>query len=313
MKSITKTNIFFMCLAIFYLIVFISIRFIPPQFFSVNFSLVLGEIIILIPSVVYLIITRFKPLKEMRFKPIKISNILIIILLTYLCMPVLSLLNYISMFFTENAMTDVFSLLGGNPLWLNLFFIAFLPAFCEELAFRGILYHSYRKRSMFAGMLMSAFLFGLFHMNLNQFFYAAFMGIMFVLVVEATGSIFASMIIHFVVNANSVVVSYFYTNVLKLSENELAQSASIMAEFQTLQIVLVTAVLVAAAVIGLVLAILVYIWLCKRNGSLERIKQMVRKPGRKIYSSEHGKIIGIPLVIGILICIGFVIYNDLIL
>lgn len=311
MKSITKTNMFYLGLVLFYLLVSFLLRFVPRQYLNVNFVLSLGEIIILIPAVFYLIITKFKPLKEIGWGHVRISNLLIVALLTYLCMPLMALINYISLFFVENGVGDVFILIGDNPLWLNLFLIAFLPVFCEELVFRGLIYHGYRKRNIFNAILISALLFGLFHMNINQFLYATVLGVLFVFVMEATGSIIYPMVMHLIINGYSVIGYYMTTKVLKISDEELLGEISLGVQgYGVYQVIIMLAVLIGMAAIGLILAFLVYYWLCKRNDKLGHIKQIVSKPYRRVNNKEHGKILGLPLIIGIMICIGMTLYND---
>ena len=61
---------------------------------------------------------------------------------------------------------------------------------------------------MLPAILLTGFLFGCMHMNLNQFIYAFALGIYLAFLVEATGSIFSSMIAHFTLNATSVVMSF---------------------------------------------------------------------------------------------------------
>lgn len=307
MKSIKKTNIYYMALIIFYLLAAFLVSLFPIKNINVNFSLLLGEVIILIPTLVYLAISKFKPIRLLQIKPISISNILIIILLTYLCMPLLSLLNYISMFFVHSKVTDMFQVAGTNPLGLNLLLIAVVPAVVEELVFRGILFHSYRRNNILRAGILSAFLFGLMHLNVNQFLYAFAMGIIFAFVIEATGSIFSSMLMHFVINANSVIAYYMYGQIKEMAGDELTkQITDIQSDFA----VGTTVSLVVMALIGLILAALVYYWLCYRNGTVAHIKNILWKPGRKVLDLEYGKIFSIPLIIGIIICICYIIYND---
>ena len=53
---------------------------------------------------------------------------------------------------------------------------------------------------MTGAALMSGLLFGCFHLNINQALYAFVMGIVFAYMVEATGSLWSSVIAHFAVN-----------------------------------------------------------------------------------------------------------------
>ena len=55
-------------------------------------------------------------------------------------------------------------------------------------------------------MLVTAAIFGIYHMSLSKFFTTALLGFMLVYVVEKTGSIFCSTLMHFCNNLVSVVV-----------------------------------------------------------------------------------------------------------
>ncbi|MDR2090256.1 MAG: CPBP family intramembrane metalloprotease [Clostridiales bacterium] len=105
---------------------------------------------------------------------------------------------------------------GGGTLYpnagrliLDLFLVAALPAVFEELTFRGILLGAYKDNPK-TGVLLSAFLFALMHMNIQQFLYAFVGGIVMGYVVIKTRSIVSSMIIHFCINAFSTIRAYGY-------------------------------------------------------------------------------------------------------
>ena len=51
---------------------------------------------------------------------------------------------------------------------------------------------------------MSGLVFGLFHLNINQFCYAFVIGVVFAFLVEATGSIWSSVLAHFAINTYSI-------------------------------------------------------------------------------------------------------------
>ena len=52
-------------------------------------------------------------------------------------------------------------------------------------------------------MATAVLIFGLMHLNFNQFSYGFALGVIFAAVVEASGSIYASMVIHFLINFQS--------------------------------------------------------------------------------------------------------------
>lgn len=79
----------------------------------------------------------------------------------------------------------------------------------EELIFRGLCYGRIRK---FTGrgmtILLTALLFGLYHMNLVQFIYAALMGAFFAFLYERYRDIRLTMTAHFAANLCAVVLSF---------------------------------------------------------------------------------------------------------
>ena len=123
-------------------------------------------------------------------------------------------------------MTSLFSLLfsvtGYQPVTndvvtpvtltgLVLYFIllAVLPPIFEEIAFRGILMQSLRRFGDGFALLVSALLFGLFHLNMIQAPYAFLLGLWFGYLVLRTGSLWISMVLHACVNFSAGVMSIF--------------------------------------------------------------------------------------------------------
>lgn len=172
-------------------------------------SLWLGQAIILLPFAIYCVIKRQNPLKLIRFKKIKIRTALLSVLIAVCSYPVVVFLNFVSMLFVENAMTDVMSEVLSKGLLTGLLFVAVIPAIVEETIFRGVVYNTYSKRKPIVGIFLSALLFGLMHGNFNQMPYACFLGIVMALLMEACDSIIAPMIVHFTMNASSTLISWF--------------------------------------------------------------------------------------------------------
>jgi membrane protease YdiL (CAAX protease family) len=93
-------------------------------------------------------------------------------------------------------------------LLLSLLFTAVLPAICEEITHRGMLIDAYSKLGYKKAILYSALLFGLTHLNIEQFFYATVVGFLLAFITMATGNIIPAIIIHFMNNAINVFISY---------------------------------------------------------------------------------------------------------
>ncbi len=71
---------------------------------------------------------------------------------------------------------------------------------CEELLFRGLLAGRLARYGQKPGALVSALLFGLFHANLEQFFYAFLLGLLLAYAYYRTGSLGAPIVLHMLYN-----------------------------------------------------------------------------------------------------------------
>ncbi len=121
--------------------------------------------------------------------------------------PFLSLINVLSQIFFENQIAGTINSMLELPLWLLLVLVAVLPAINEEFVMRGILLTNYEHVPLVKAALMNGLFFGMLHLNGNQFTYAFVMGIMLFVLVKITGSIYASMIVHFIVNGTQMVLA----------------------------------------------------------------------------------------------------------
>ena len=140
----------------------------------------------------------------------------------------LGILVYIATIFIASFFSMIMNLFGyeksatqeisSYPVWLlilELFLTAILPAICEETAHRGMLMNVYDKKlGTKKAIILSGLLFGLMHLNINQFFYATILGFYFGYVAFMTKSIFPTMIMHFTNNAISTIMNYGTVNKL---------------------------------------------------------------------------------------------------
>lgn len=84
------------------------------------------------------------------------------------------------------------------------------PALVEELIFRGVVMQSLRRFGDIFALVISAALFGIFHMNLMQMPFAFILGLAMGYFVMRTGSLWVSVGIHFLNNLASVVLDACY-------------------------------------------------------------------------------------------------------
>lgn len=308
MKNITKTNILFTFIVALYLLVVFVVQLIPTKYIGVNVRMVIPELILLLPAFIYVTYMKPESLKDMSFKMPKLSILGLVILVTFLIMPLISLINMVSTIFVENYAESTMKILSGNPLIVNLFTMAVLPAVCEEYIFRGIIFHSYKRRNPFKGMLLSSFLFGLIHMNVNQFIYAFVMGCIFCLLVYATGSIISSIAAHMFFNGYNVIISTKAADILAETDNPYVSEVT-----NGLDMILIFAygIVVLRAIAFAVVAYFVFKAICDRTCGFEKVKLMFCKGNRCNYVQGEGRFIDPYLLVGVGLCIGYIVIYGL--
>ncbi|MBR3040854.1 MAG: CPBP family intramembrane metalloprotease [Lachnospiraceae bacterium] len=110
---------------------------------------------------------------------------------------------------------SLFDTISGVGFPTALIVVGICPAIAEEAAFRGMLFGTLQKRTkLIIAILVSAVLFGLYHMNFLQFFAGLFMGIIMAYMVYKSKSIVTSVVFHMLNNSFSVVGTY-YPNIIE--------------------------------------------------------------------------------------------------
>lgn len=110
---------------------------------------------------------------------------------------------------TDNVETAFAGIMGDN-ICAALLVIALAPAVCEEMLFRGMILHSLKARyRAVSAIAITSVLFGFYHMSLVKFVPTGLLGLVLCYVVWRTGSIYPAMLMHFLNNAYSVMVSYY--------------------------------------------------------------------------------------------------------
>lgn len=96
-----------------------------------------------------------------------------------------------------------------SALAWNIFMFALLPAICEEAFFRGFLQRTFsRVMTIHAAVLLTGFIFSLIHFQFYGFFSRWFLGVIFGYMLAGSGSLFPSIIAHFLFNALQIVAIY---------------------------------------------------------------------------------------------------------
>ena len=282
----------------------------------------LGEAILMVPALLFLLLGR----QKLAFRRIKISSLLMIVLCTFLIMPLVTVLNTLTMFFTDNAVAAIEGDILSVPFPVMLFMIGIFGPFCEEFVFRGIIYGSYagwsetgeagaggsmaRRRGGLSAIMLSALTFGLMHMNFNQAVYAFAIGIFLAFLVEAAGSLWASVFCHMIFNSLQVVLMYVSKAVLGSEYAKAVSEASgelTNADLQAGLAVYLVIAAVATPIAGCCVA-----WIVKNEGRQEAVRALFHPAAGSMAqkntpdtAARQEHLLSVPLIVAIVLCLGY--------
>ncbi len=262
-------------------------------------NFLMSQSIILVPALFGVLISKENLIGLAGFHKIKISTVFKIFLFTFLSMPLTSLINMISMLFVDNTVVAISGDVLEVPFLIMLFIIGIFGPFSEELVFRGIVYHGYKKTgTAFCAMVMSALLFALMHMNFNQAAYAFVIGLIVVMLVEATGSLWSSVIFHMVFNSQQVCLMYLYD---AMSPGGGLEGAEEMLTTDMLLLAISAWLLLAA--VSTALAACVLAWIAKGERREEALRAVWKD--RKKENARQNRMVTIPLLVAIVLALSY--------
>lgn len=265
-------------------------------------SLLLSQLIVLVPTVLFLFGTRTDPCRLIAHNRPKFTTTLLVVVFTFLCMPAIIAVNAFSMLFVDNEVAGLQNYMLSVPWWQILLMVGIIGPVSEEFVFRGVIYHGYKTSQRFVGsMLLSALLFGLTHLNFNQMSYAVLVGIVSVLLLEGSGSIFYSMLFHICINTTNVVQML----VQKEQGTIMSQEESMAYIEQTMHMPYKQALAVSVSVYAVIAAgaaalagCLLYL-IVKKENRVQHMQQLLHgNTGEK-----RTKLISVPLVISVVLCL----------
>lgn len=133
------------------------------------------------------------------------------------CISFMYLGNIIGMFITNlyssvsgnTVENPINNLIFGRSILLRIIIVSLIGPFVEELIFRKFIIDRLNIYGEKTAIFVSALLFGLFHGNLFQFFYAFFLGLIFGYVYLRYGKLLYTVLLHVIINFMGGVVSVF--------------------------------------------------------------------------------------------------------
>lgn len=271
-------------------------------------SYLLSQAIVLLPALIYVAIHKINIIACMPYRRLRISDGLLSLLFGYALVPTMLFVSNLTSLFSTNYVQDSVQELIAYPFVVQLLIIAVLPACVEEFVFRGLIYHSYRKNGILGAAVLSGLVFGLMHLNINQLSYALLMGIVFALLVEATGSMYSSMLAHFAANSYSIIMMQLVS--MTSGGSELLEQSAQAAEssMNSVPVIIAQVVmlgLVAAGFLGI--AYLLFKKIAVRNGRWEYLKEQLHK-GFKPQNGE--RFITPPLIATVAAAVVYMLYME---
>ena len=189
-----------------------------------------SALIFIVPPVLFYVITRSQPMRQLGFrKPNSAWMLLIGVALMFISLPLTNLLtswnekmDFGSAFESLEALLKQFEETAGDltekmlqvdtigGLLGNLLVIALIPAIGEELTFRGMLQQAMTRRCKNAhvAIILSAAIFSFIHFQFYGFLPRMFLGIILGYMFYYSGSIWTSILMHFINNGSAVAVAY---------------------------------------------------------------------------------------------------------
>lgn len=271
-------------------------------------SYLISQAIVLIPALIYVAIHKINIIACMPYRKLRISDGLLSLLFGYALVPTMLFVSNLTSLFSTNYVQDSVQELIAYPFVVQLLIIAVLPACVEEFVFRGLIYHSYRKNGILGAAVLSGLVFGLMHLNINQLSYALLMGIVFALLVEATGSMYSSMLAHFAANSYSIIMMQLVS--MTSGGSELLEQSAQAAEssMNSVPVIIAQVVmlgLVAAGFLGI--AYLLFKKIAVRNGRWEYLKEQLHK-GFKPQNGE--RFLTPPLIATVAAAVVYMLYTE---
>ncbi len=205
MKKVSRANTYFLIIILLQLFLPVGLIF---RWFNITDSklmlLISHVITFILPAIIYLIITKQSIKDALKLNKLYFKDALLIILLAFVCQPIMTFFSLISQFFFENEIGNFVTEIVVSPYIILLLLIAVLPAITEEITIRGVVLSGYEDKNIYLAASITGLLFGIMHLDPQQFLYAAVLGFILALVVRITNSIFASALIHFLINGTSI-------------------------------------------------------------------------------------------------------------
>lgn len=183
-------------------------------------GIVIQQLIILLCPLIYAWYMKAdikKLFSVQKIKPLQMLGSIMIGIAAFVCALILGAL--LVPVFPESArgLTEMDDMLVNQPVYLLILVVALLPAIGEELLFRGFVMGTLKNRCRpVTAVLVTTLIFAAYHMSLIKMFTIGIVGLGLTLAAYKTGSIAASVCVHFINNLLSVLITKYPNQMQKV-------------------------------------------------------------------------------------------------
>jgi hypothetical protein len=230
--------------------------------------LVTEFIIILLPPLLLLKLKKYDIPGVLRLNRVSLLNLFIIFSMMLFSLWIVTILNLFNLWLIKAIFGRVLVSplpITETPLLVNILLVGGSAGICEEVMFRGVIQRSLERVGVFRSILITGFLFGLFHMDFQKLLGTFLLGMLIGFIVYRTNSLFAGMFAHFTNNSLAVVISSLASRLPQASQmqagedtlNDFFTMLEGMPSFQLISVIAVyvmSALFCAGALAGLIWA-----------------------------------------------------------
>lgn len=179
-----------------------------------NIVLILLQILCLyIPSLIYVKVYRLNKKETMKRRHFKVKYLPFIIIFSLAISLTAAILN--SFLYSLDITKSFIQTASANAdsSYLGILAIAVIPAFFEEFLFRGVFQNEMQDKKVWNVMLVSAIVFALFHLSVDNFFGPLLAGFGYAFLVIVFNSVYPAVIAHIVNNLFFIFAAFIGKNI----------------------------------------------------------------------------------------------------
>ena len=193
---------------------------------------------------IYIAVLKGVPSEKPESKKLGFKNLVILLLMSVALLYAGNvignfLMTFVSLTTGKEIANPVEEMLSGSSFWINALVVAVIAPIVEELIFRKLILDRTRIWGEKTAIVFSALLFGIFHGNFYQFFYAFALGLLFAYIYIRTGRIRYTIALHMFINGFFGVFASWVVSMLpmefleKLMDTEYLESVMASEEAMT--------------------------------------------------------------------------------